>query len=119
MLIGFIAHKGAYVLGAILALISALALAIGLVSDSNLQRYLTTNPDFAPTGHLHGHLLSHHLGHLGRASGQQRRLGHRCRLRQRPLAHVGSCRGHHLCRLALQHRLWVVSPALDLRRARS
>lgn len=31
MLIGFVAHKGAYVLGAILALISALALAIGLV----------------------------------------------------------------------------------------
>ncbi|ORY55531.1 actin cortical patch SUR7/pH-response regulator pali [Leucosporidium creatinivorum] len=31
MLIGFVAHKGAYVLGAILALISALTLAIGLV----------------------------------------------------------------------------------------
>jgi hypothetical protein len=41
MLIGFVAHKGAYVLGAILALISALALAIGLVSRRFLISHLS------------------------------------------------------------------------------
>jgi len=50
MLIGFVAHKGAYVLGAILALISALALAIGLVSR------VVAFPLLAPTLSANHHL---------------------------------------------------------------